>query len=361
MKLLFVGTNHGGGGTESHFITLAKAMCDAGHTVTAVVLPNSPIHLGLQNSRVSLLFGKFRNAFDPRGFRAVWRAISSFEPDWIIGSYSKEYWPLAIIAKLRGTKLALFKHMDFPLRPATHHFIPRMADRFIVISKFMRHKFIHRGIAPEHIQMLYNPLDLDYFRPDLQLRNISRNELGIGDDDIVIGFVGAMHLDKGILVLAEAINLCIAELPNLKAFWIGEGPASQELSAYLKHSGYAAHHHCFPWAKDVRPYYAAMDLLAVPTQVTETFGRVSIEAQACGVPVLCSDLGGLPETLRPEITGKLIPVGDVLVWRDAILELAKDTTLRMQLRSKAQEWIDSQFSAPAIAREFTRLLESQNT
>lgn len=360
MRLLFVGTHHGGGGTESHFVTLAKAMRAAGHDVAAVVRSGTPIHQGLKNSDLPLYHGVFRNAFDPRGAQAVWQAISAFKPDWIIGSFSKEYWPLAIIAKLRGIKLALFKHMDYPLRPATHFFIPRMADRFIVISNFMRDTFIQRGINPEHIQMLYNPLDLSYFCADPALRRSTRQQFGYAENDIVVGFVGAMHPDKGMLPLCDALNLAMTEVPNLKALWIGEGRAEQDLKIKIQASGLANHHVIHPWTSDVRPYYAAMDILAMPTLVTETFGRVSIEAQASGVPVLCSQLGGLPETLNPEVTGKLLPVGDIPAWKEAILQLTKDAELRRQFQTQGRAWVEQKFSASAIAQEFTKLLEKRS-
>jgi glycosyltransferase involved in cell wall biosynthesis len=107
----------------------------------------------------------------------------------------------------------------------------------------------------------------------------------------------------------------------------------------------------------VLPYYAAIDMLAVPTIGNEAFGRVSIEAQACGIPVLCSDNGGLPETLQPGITGLLIPAGDISAWRDAILSLAGDAQLREQMQRKGREWVDQTFSTTAIIKEFTRLLE----
>lgn len=357
MKLLFVGTHFGGGGTESHFITLAKAMHAAGHEVAAVIRPDTPIHTGLLNSGVKLYFGVFRNAFDPRGIRAVWHACGEFQPDWMVGSFSKEYWPLAIIARLRGVKLALFKHMDYPMRPATRHFIPRLAHRFIVISNFMRDNFIARGIDPARIQMLYNPLDLEYFKPDELLRKTSREQFGYTEDDIVVGFIGAMHPDKGMLPLCDAINQAMAQLPQLKAVWVGDGLAVKDLNSKIQNSAFAARHLWHTWAKDVRPYYAAMDILAVPTLVTETFGRVSIEGQACGLTVLCSNLGGLPETLDPDITGRLLPVGDVPAWRDAILELAGNAQLRKQFHDNGRERVKQKFSSSAIAKQFTSLLE----
>jgi len=358
MKLLFVGTNNGGGGTESHFVTLARAMLAAGHEVSALVCANTPIHIGLVNSGVHLYFGVFRNAFDPRGIGAVWRACSKIKPDWIVGNFSKEYWPLAIIARLRGVKLALFKHMDFPLRPITHYFIPRLADRFIVISNFMRNNFIARGIDPAHIQILYNPLDLDYFKPDPQLRIASREKFGYADDDIVIGFIGAMHPDKGMLPLCDSINQAMAKIPKLKAIWVGDGIAVLYLNARIKTGGFAKRHKWHTWAKDVRPYYAAIDILAVPTIGRETFGRVSIEAQALGIPVLCSDNGGLPETFVPDVTGKLIPAGNVVAWREAILDLAGDVQKRKWLQEKGRVWVEQKFSSSAIAKEFTSLLEN---
>jgi len=357
MKLLFVGTHHGGGGTESHFITLSKAMHTAGHEVAAVVRPDTPIHNALVGSGVQLYSGVFRNAFDPRGIIAVWRAISAFEPDWIVGSFSKEYWPLAVIACMRGVKLALFKHMDYPLRFLTHHFIPRLAHRFIVISNHMRRNFIARGVDATRTQMLYNLLDLDYFKHDPQLRVKSRAQFAYAEDDIVLGYIGAMHPDKGMLPLCDALNQAMAKNPKLKAIWVGDGLAVQDLKAKIKAGGFESRHIWHTWAKDVRPYFAAIDLLAVPTIGVEAFGRVSIEAQASGIPVLCSDNSGLPETLQANITGLLIPPGDVPAWRDAILNLAENPELRLQMQSKGRDWVAQTFSTTAIVQEFTRLLE----
>lgn len=357
MRLLFVGTHYGGGGTESHLVTLSKAMLAAGHDVAAVVRPDTPIHNGLAGSGVQLYSGVFRNAFDPRGIIAVWRAVSAFEPDWIVGSFSKEYWPLAVIARLRGVKLALFKHMDYPLRFLTHHFIPRLAHRFIVISEHMRRNFISRGVDATRIDLLYNPIDMEYFHPDPVLRRTSRAQLGFAEDDIVLGFIGAMHPDKGMLPLCDAVNLAMKEAPKLKAIWVGDGLAVQNLKAKIRQGGFANRHTWHTWSPNVLSYYAAVDMLAVPTIGNEAFGRVSIEAQACGIPVLCSDNGGLPETFEPDVTGLLIPPGDVPAWRDAILNLAGNPQLRMQMQNKGRDWVIQKFSTTEIAKQFTKLLD----
>jgi glycosyltransferase involved in cell wall biosynthesis len=358
MKLLFVGTNRGGGGTESHFVTLARTMHEAGHSVSAIVFPGSPIHTGLLNSGVTLHDGVFRNAFDPRGFGTVWKVSKAFKPDWIVGSFSKEYWPLAMLARLLGVKLALFKHMDFPMRPATNYFIPRLADRFIVISDFMKKKFIERGVKAEHMRVLYNPLNLEYYKPDPELRRQSRLSLGYADSDIVMGFLGALHPDKGFLQLAEAVNQAMVTIPALKAFWVGDGRAAEALDSKINNGGFASRHTRHSWTPDVRPFYAAMDMLAMPSVESETFGRVSIEAQACGVPVLLSNIGGIPETLLPGETGLLLTPGDIAQWRDAIIELANNIEKRRQMAQRGRAWVEQRFSAPVIGREFEALLKN---
>lgn len=358
MKLLFVGTNRGGGGTESHFVTLARTMHEAGHSVSAIIYPGSPIHTGLVDSGVALHDGVFRNAFDPRGIRTVWKVCRAFRPDWIVGSFSKEYWPLAILARLLGVKLALFKHMDFAMRPATNYFIPRLANRFIVISEFMAKKFIARGVPAEHILVLYNPLNLDYFKPETALRQATRKSLGYADNDIVIGFIGALHPDKGILQLAEAVNQAMIQIPKLKALWLGDGRAADALDRKIQGGGFALRHSRHKWTADVRPYYAALDMLALPSVESETFGRVSIEAQASGVPVLCSDIGGIPETLSPGITGLLLRPGDIPAWRDAIIYLCADEKLRTSMAEQGRHWVEERFSAPVIGKQFENLLQN---
>ena len=121
--------------------------------------------------------------------------------------------------------------------------------------------------------------------------------------------------------------------------WLANGPIGPYVDAFKQHlteGGYAAPtcvrylagiSHFARWASfrqldhDVHSYYGVMSMLAFPSIAPETFGRVSVEAQAAGVPVLASNIGGIPETLDPGVTGLLLPPGDVGAWRDAILQM----------------------------------------
>jgi len=96
-------------------------------------------------------------------------------------------------------------------------------------------------------------------------------------------------------------------------------------------------------------------MLAFPSIATETFGRVSVEAQAAGVPVLGSDIGGIPETLDAGVTGLLLPPGDVAAWREAILKLC-DPALRRSMGAVAHDFVQKHFSTLVIANQFLLML-----
>src|SRR5690349_1207424 len=113
MRVFFVGTNPGGGGTESHFIALARALVDSGHDVAAAVRPDDFIHRGLAvDSRIRLFAAQFRNRRDVRTIRELSQVARALRPDWIVGAFKAEYKGLAVVAKAVDARLVLLSHLD---------------------------------------------------------------------------------------------------------------------------------------------------------------------------------------------------------------------------------------------------------
>ena len=356
MKLLFVATGPGAGGTETHFATLAHALADSGDDVAAVVKRGSATASWLAGGRVRVLYGVFRNAADPRGVLAVARAIAAFQPDWIVGALSKEYWPLLVVGRLAGVPVALFKHVDFPMRPMTKRFVPRLARPFIVVSEGMRRSFVARGIPPGLIQMLANPIDAGRFHPAPELRADARRTLGFGDGEVVVGYLGRLSPEKGVYALADALERAMPRAPALRALWVGNGPDEAALRARLSASAHASRHVLRPFTGELLPIYAALDAVAVPSIIPESFGRVAAEAEACGVPVLASRIGGIPEAVEEGTTGLLLPPRDVEAWSDALVTICADPDLRRRMGEAGPGLVCARFAAPVVAERFRQLL-----
>jgi len=356
MKFLFVGTNPEHTGAATHFVALAQAMAEAGHEVSAVVYPDGLISQGLAPSTVRLYHAKFRNAFDLRGYRAVIAAIKQQRPDWLVGNFGKEYWPLIICGWIMNVKVALFRHRTPAMSRFSGYFLPRLARRFFAVSKYARQAYIDWGVPPALVQILYNPVDMAMYHPSPAQRTEIRNQLGLDDDSVVIGYFGRMSDGKGIFTLLEAANAAMLTEPKLHCLWVGDGPDAALLHERVAAQPATAHRHHFTgWVHDVHPYYKAISVLAFPSKLPETFGRVAVEAQACAVPVLGSNIGGVPETLQAGVTGFLLPPIDVNAWREAILKMA-DNDRRQTMGAAAREFVARHFSTAIIAHEFADIL-----
>ncbi|WP_233839865.1 glycosyltransferase family 4 protein [Dyella sp. 2HG41-7] len=355
MKFLFVGTNPENTGAATHFVALAQAMVETGHQVSAVVYPDGLIANSLANSGARLYPAKFRNVFDLRGYRATLKAARELRPDWLVGNFGKEYWPLILISRLLGIPVALFRHRTPAMGRLSGYLVPRLAQRFFAVSSHARQAYLERGVPPSLVRVLYNPVNMALCKPDPQRRSEILHQLGIPQDAIVIGYFGRIHHSKGIFTLLDALDGAMGQESRLHCLWLGHGPDSQLLGERIDAGSFAHRHHVLGWIDDVHPYYSAISMLAFPSIATETFGRVSVEAQAACAPVLGSNIGGVPETLCPNVSGLLLPPGNVAAWRNAILKMC-ESDVREPMGIAARDFVDRHFSTRVIADEFARIL-----
>lgn len=357
MKFLLVGTNREKTGAATHFVALAQALVEAGHEVGVVTSPGGLIEQELAHAGVQLHRATFRNAFNLRGYARVLAVARQSGPDWLVGNFGKEYWPLIVIGRLLRIPVALFRHRVPPMKRLSGYLLPRLAQRFFAVSNHARQAYLERGVPPERVQVLYNPVNMALCQRDPGTRRAILHTLGVADDAIVLGYCGRMHHGKGIFTLFEAVTAAMAQEPRLHCLWLGTGPEAQVLRDRVAAHPMANRHHFPGWINDVHPWYSAMSMLAFPSIAPETFGRASVEAQAAGIPVLASDVGGVPETLNPGVTGVLLPPGDVGAWRAAILDLC-DASRRLPMGAAAQAYVREHFSTSVIAAEFVRTLTS---
>lgn len=359
MKFLFVGTNPEKTGAATHFVALVQALAEAGHEVSVVAYPAGLIEQELTDKGVRLHSATFRNAFDLRGYVKVLAAARKSNPDWLVGNFGKEYWPLIVIGRLLRVPVALFRHRVPPMKQLSGYLLPRLAQRFFAVSNHARKSYLERGVPPDRVRVLYNPVSMALCRSDAADRSAIRHTLGIADDAIVLGYCGRMHAGKGIFTLFEAATAAMEKEPRLHCLWLGTGPDAQALRDQAANHPFKVRHHFPGWINNIHPYYSAMSMLAFPSIAPETFGRASVEAQAAGIPVLVSDVGGARETLRPGITGELLPPGDVDAWGTAILKMC-DECCRLSMGVAAQEFVREHFSTTVIAAEFIKALAASS-
>ena len=212
---------------------------------------------------------------------------------------------------------------------------------------------------PDKIQHLGNGVDLDRFDPRRagpDVRAEVRAELGVGPDDVVVGCVGRLVLEKGFAELFQAaeglddrfVVVCIGPQDPDKPDAVPPELIERAAANGVRFLGMRT---------DMERLYAAMDVFVLPSH-REGFPRAAMEASAMGLPVVATDIRGCREVVDPGRNGLLVPVGDPRALREAIEELA-DPQVRRRLsagaRTKAEEAFDERRVVEKVMATYLRL------
>ncbi|MFM5948125.1 MAG: glycosyltransferase family 4 protein [Novosphingobium sp.] len=181
-------------------------------------------------------------------------------------------------------------------------------------------------------------VDREIFHPGL--RDLAwRRSLGIGDEEVVVGFHSRLVMEKGLDVFSDTIDQLRRRGVVHRTLIVGDGPARPWLEARLPDAVFAG----FMSGKDLGKAVASMDVLFFPS-TTETFGNVSLEAMACGLPVVAAAATGSQNLVDNGRSGRLIRPGAVHQFAEALQAYVEDPALRRahgqagEKRSEAFSW-----------------------
>ena len=192
-------------------------------------------------------------------------------------------------------------------------------------------------------------VDLDRFRVNPIIRKQARLCLATPDNVIVFLFLGRIKKEKGVLELAKAFSRVHQKYKNT-ALWI-VGPDEDSLRSKLeKITGIRL----IPFTNSPQKYMAASDVLCLPSH-REGFGSVIIEAGACGIPSIGSNIYGLNDAIVDGETGILIPLKSVTELENAMELLVNDSKLRHKMGEAARERSASIFSQDTLTGQLVDL------
>jgi phosphatidyl-myo-inositol dimannoside synthase len=239
--------------------------------------------------------------------------------------------------------------------PPFNYFEKRVLARaqgWIAGASLVREAMLRRGYPADRGRVMNLAVDLDNFRPLSESEKASgREELGLRAP--VIGFVGRLTRAKGLDVLMQAIEkLDRAEPWHL--LLLGSGAYELKVKNWAEEQGWQdrvtirlVKH------EDAPRYIGVMDILLAPSQTTpnwrEQFGRMLVEAFACGVPVVGSTSGEIPFVIGD--AGRVVGESDVDGWANTIAELLGDRAAREELSRRGLSRVQ-QFSTTSIAAQY---------
>lgn len=211
------------------------------------------------------------------------------------------------------------------------------ADFLTSASGFMLEHL--RVLAPGHKHLAQIPFGVDphLFKPAVQLGK----GRGRTDGGFRIGFVKSLHSRYGPEVLLRAMPLVLAAIPDAHLTMAGRGPLAARLHRLARELGIGDRvefpgfvpNHELP--ELLRSFDAFVNCAVVP----ESFGVAVLEASACGLPVVATRVGGVPEVCRHAETGLLVPANDARALAEALIGLARDAGLRARLGKAGRRFV----------------------
>jgi glycosyltransferase involved in cell wall biosynthesis len=184
----------------------------------------------------------------------------------------------------------------------------READFIATVSSGLRTRAIAMGASPEKTRAILNGCDLSVFHTRDGLE--ARKSLGIDPTAEAVVYIGRMDVKKGLRELVEAAASLHPQRPNLHVYLVGEGPDRPLIESAIQTRNAGSYIHARPGCApdDVAVWMAAADLVTLPSYM-EGCPNVVLEAQACGRPVVATNVGGIPEIMNGEC-GRLVPPRD---------------------------------------------------
>lgn len=230
--------------------------------------------------------------------------------------------------------------------PFRNHFIrgfASAADCIFTISHSARDWLVDTGFSDNKVRTIHNGVDTKRFHPD------SHSHYGEKRDVFRVLYVGRVRYKKGITYLAEACATLVEQGYSLQLEIIGDVRPKLKNDSFVRFVG-SVDRHTLP------VYYRAADVLVQPSITYESFGLTLLEGMASGVPVIATDMGGMPEVVGE--CGIVVPARDAQALAQAIERLILDPGLRRRLGQEGRERAERLFTWESKAAQYLEYLRN---
>ena len=203
--------------------------------------------------------------------------------------------------------------------------LSRLTDRILVLSEEQRRDICERyRVAPaEKVRIVPLGFELAAFSERAVSCEEARRKLGIEAGVPLVGIVGRLVPIKNHRLFLEAAQLVLREMPSAQFVVVGDGELRQALEEQARALGIREHVRFTRWLAPMEQVYPAFDVLAL-TSRNEGTPVTLIEAMACGVPVVATRVGGVPDLLDHGRYGTLVPPGDAAAFAAALVSTLRD-------------------------------------
>lgn len=220
------------------------------------------------------------------------------------------------------------------------------------------------GIGPDRGQVVYDPIDLETFAPQPDARDEIFEDLGLPAECLPVVNVGRLVEWKGLDIFLRAMSRIVGSDSRAHGLVVGSAPQTdagrryeESLRRLARNLDLEDHVTFTGFRGDVERLMAASEVVVHSATRPEPFGRVVVEAMACGRPVVSMAAGGPLEIVEDGRTGRLVAPGDPAEMADAVLDLLRDPEEARSMGERARRAAELRFGEERFARSIHELYE----
>ncbi len=202
------------------------------------------------------------------------------------------------------------------------------------------------------VETVIHGLELAAVKQRRSERSAARQQLGVGPDEVLVGVVANLRVQKNYPLMLEAAAEVVRRVPSVRFVSLGQGPLEEDLVSRRDRLGLGDRFRFLGHVPDAPAVMSAFDVFALSSD-QEGLPVALMEALALGLPVVVTAVGGMPHVVDPSV-GRVVPPGRVGPLADALVELARDPGLRSALGAAAAVRAE-QFDASSAVRRLEEL------
>jgi glycosyltransferase involved in cell wall biosynthesis len=353
----------GPGGAETVFSELVIGLEQRGWSAVAVVPVRDWLWGELEANHVTPMYLPSRGAFDLRYLRRLAAIARRYKADLIQTHLFSSAVYGTIAAGLNGLPVVCTHHGQTDIatsgsyRQVKFRIVRRPRNHHVFVSSDLRQRFASDGIINgRYSRVIHNGIDCSAFRPEQNGR--LRAELGLGASDILVGAVGNLRTPKDYpnLVRAAAVLLQRSSRYHFVIVGADDEPLRGELMSLVHQLGLAERFTLLGFRNDVAAILNALDVYVLSSS-TEGFSLTTVQAMACGRPIVATRCGGPEEIVVDGVTGVLVPTRAPGELADAIEGLSADDARRVAFGAAGRARAVESFSIDAMLNAYAGLYE----
>ena len=354
-------TESSGGLGGQEFRTLAESECMAqrGHDVLLVTQVGSRMERLARDAGLAVEPVHMNRWTLPNGIRTLYKLIGRFSPDIVHTHGSTDTWIAGIAARLSPRRPILIRtrHKATPISTGwlSRFLYEKLADRIITTGETIRH-VMHVRNGFDQTRMFSIPTGVDL----LKLRSGSRSshlreELSLPADAVLVGMVGFLRFEKGVLYFVDAAKHLLQSVKNCWFCIAGDGPIEEKVRARIRELGLEHRVHLLGYREDVPQILAALDVLVHPATGGDGISQVVLQALGLEKPVVATDAGGTKEVVVHGHTGLLVPPADALALAHSVEQVIKNADTSKQMGINGGRLVEKSYSLDHMIEATERL------